>query len=239
MHMGELHPKFDPIQLFDAESSTCSYLLIDPATREAVLIDPVAACVERDLAALRAHGAKLSWALETHAHADHITGSGELRQRTGALAAAPVGCLIAPADRQLQDNDEILFGQESVRVLHTPGHTPGSMSYLWHDHVFTGDSLLIGGCGRTDFQGGDAGTLYDSITQRLFALPDDTRVWPGHDYRGNKFSTIGNEKRTNPRLAGKKREEFIALMSDLHLPKPRLIDVAVPANRNLGLPHGV
>jgi glyoxylase-like metal-dependent hydrolase (beta-lactamase superfamily II) len=228
-----------PVQLFDQESSSYSYLLIDAATREAVLIDPVEGKIERDLEALRRHGVKLAWVLETHAHADHITGSGKLRDRTGAFAAAPSGCMIAPADRQLQDGEEILFGRDKLKVIHTPGHTAGSMSYVWHDNVFTGDALFIGGCGRTDFQGGDAGVLYDSITGRLFSLPDETRVWPGHDYKGNTMSTIGVEKRTNPRLAGKSRDEFIALMSALDLPKPRLIDVAVPANRNLGLSHGI
>lgn len=228
-----------PVQLFDTESSTYTYLLVDPIMREALLIDPVKTQTERDLTALHDCQAKLAWVLETHAHADHITGSGKLRARTGALAAAPSGCLIACADRQLIDGEDILFGAQAVQVIHTPGHTAGSMSYLWHDHVFTGDSLLIGGCGRTDFQGGDAGMLFDSITRKLFALPDETKVWPGHDYHGNKVSTIGTEKRTNPRLAGKTREAFIAVMNNLHLPKPRLIDVAVPANRNLGLPHGV
>jgi glyoxylase-like metal-dependent hydrolase (beta-lactamase superfamily II) len=228
-----------PVQLFDQESSTYSYLLIDPASREAVLIDPVEGKVERDLEALKRHAVRLAWVLETHAHADHVTGSGKLRDRTGALAAAPSGCMIAPADRQLQDGEEIFFGRDKLKVIHTPGHTAGSMSYVWHDNVFTGDALFIGGCGRTDFQGGDAGALYDSITGRLFSLPEETRVWPGHDYKGNTMSTIGVEKRTNPRLAGKSREEFIALMGALDLPKPRLIDVAVPANRNLGLSHGV
>jgi len=237
--MSEPMSGHEPVQLFDPESSTYTYLLRDPITGESVLIDPVAGSEERYLAELRDRDAKLSWVLETHAHADHITGSGRLRELTGALAAAPVGCHIAPADRQLQDGEQILFGQDSLRVIHTPGHTPGSMSYLWHDHVFSGDSLLIGGCGRCDFQGGDAGMLYDSITRRLFTLPDATRVWPAHDYRGNHVSTIAVERQTNPRLAGKTREEFIALMNELNLPRPKLIDVAVPANRNLGLPHGV
>ncbi|MEO8507183.1 MAG: MBL fold metallo-hydrolase, partial [Betaproteobacteria bacterium] len=122
---------------------------------------------------------------------------------------------------------------------HTPGHTAGSMSYLWRGNVFTGDALLIDGCGRADFQGGDAGTLYDSIHGKLFALPVATRVYPGHDYRGNNVSTIGWEKRHNARLAGRERAAFIDLMNELHLPRPKMIDVAVPANQNLGIPHAV
>jgi glyoxylase-like metal-dependent hydrolase (beta-lactamase superfamily II) len=123
-------------------------------------------------------------------------------------------------------------------VLHTPGHTAGSMSYVWRGNVFTGDTLLINGCGRTDFQSGSSETMYESVTRKLFALPDETRMWPGHDYQGESVSTIGWEKRHNARLANRSLAEFVQLMAKLNLPKPRLIDVAVPANRNLGLPHG-
>jgi len=138
----------------------------------------------------------------------------------------------------LQDGDGLLFGvAEQLVALHTPGHTAGSMSYLWRGNVFTGDALLIDGCGRTDFQGGDAGTLYDSIQARLFALPDITRVFPGHDYRGNAVSTIGWEKRHNARLANRGRAEFVELMAHLDLPRPKMMDIAVPANRRLGIPH--
>jgi glyoxylase-like metal-dependent hydrolase (beta-lactamase superfamily II) len=178
------------------------------------------------------------YVIETHAHADHITGAGALRLRTGAQAAAPAGCGIGPAEIQLMEGDVLAFGAaESVEAIHTPGHTPGSMSYRWRGRVFTGDALLIDGCGRTDFQGGDAGALYDSVHGRLFTLPDDTRVYPGHDYRGNTVSTIGWEKRHNARLAGRDRDAFIALMATLDLPRPRMIDVAVPANRRLGEVH--
>ncbi len=177
----------------------------------------------------------LRYTLETHAHADHVTSAGLLCQRTGAKSAAPVQCGILPADLQLDDGAAICFGDETIRALHTPGHTAGSMSYLWRDCVFTGDALLIAGCGRTDFQSGDPGTLYDSITGRLFTLPEATRVYPAHDYQGRTVSTIGEEKRCNPRLAGKTREEFVRLMNSLDLPKPRLLDVAVPANQRLGL----
>jgi glyoxylase-like metal-dependent hydrolase (beta-lactamase superfamily II) len=228
----------DLIQLFDIESSTFTYFLVDRATREAMAIDSVNGQVERDLALIKRLDLRLRYALETHAHADHITGAARLIAETGALAAAPSGCGIAPANVQLQDGDVLLFGvAEQLHALHTPGHTAGSMSYLWRGNVFTGDALLIDGCGRTDFQGGDAGTLYDAIHGRLFTLPDITRVYPGHDYRGNAVSTIGWEKRHNARLANRGRAEFVELMANLNLPKPKMIDVAVPANKRLGVPH--
>jgi glyoxylase-like metal-dependent hydrolase (beta-lactamase superfamily II) len=161
-----------------------------------------------------------------------------LRERSGAIAAAPAGCGIAPAEVQLMDGETLRFGrEESLQALHTPGHTAGSMSYLWRGNVFTGDTLLIGGCGRTDFQSGDAGALYDSVHQRLFSLPDETRVFPAHDYNGNTVSTIGYEQRHNTRLARRDRESFCALMASLNLPRPRLMDLAVPANQLLGISH--
>lgn len=225
-----------PIQLFDAVSSTFTYILPDAAGREAAIIDPVEAHLQRDLAHLERLGLRLSLILETHAHADHVTSAGHLRNLTGARAAVPSGCGIAPAELQLIEGDRIEFGAaETIDVLHTPGHTAGSMCYLWRGNLFTGDTLLIDGCGRTDFQGGSAAALYDSITRKLFALPDATRVWPGHDYKGQSVSTIGWEKRHNARVAGRSREDFIALMDGLDLPHPKLIDVAVPANRKLGL----
>lgn len=225
-------------QLFDPVSSTLTYILADGATLDAVIIDPVDTLVERDLEVLARLGLKLKCTVETHAHADHITSAGTLRARTGALAAAPFNCGIEPADLHLEEGARIQFGAETLQVIETPGHTAGSICLLWRDAVFTGDTLFIGGCGRSDFQGGSAADLFDSITQRLFTLPADTRVYPGHDYKGNRVSTIGTEVRTNSRLAGKTREEFIALMNALDLPAPKLIDVAVPANRKLGLVHG-
>ena len=228
----------DLIQLFDVESSTFTYFLVDRATREAMAIDSVDRQVERDLALIKRLDLRLRYALETHAHADHITGAARLVAETGALAAAPSGCGILPANVQLQDGDTLLFGvAEQLRALHTPGHTAGSMSYQWRGNVFTGDSLLIDGCGRTDFQGGNAGALYDSIHGKLFALPDITRVYPGHDYRGNAVSTIGWEKRHNARLANRGRAEFVELMGNLKLPRPKMMDIFVPANRRLGIPH--
>ncbi|MEO9135300.1 MAG: MBL fold metallo-hydrolase [Casimicrobiaceae bacterium] len=225
-------------QLFDAESSTFTYVLVDRPTREAILVDSVEQRFDRDISLLRRLGLTLRYVVETHTHADHVTAAGRLRDTTGAQTAAPFKCGISSADLQLAHGDKLHFGaSEEVLAIHTPGHTSGSMSYLWRGNVLTGDTLLIEGCGRTDFQSGDAGSLYDSVHERLFALPDDTRVWPAHDYRGNTVSTIGHEKRHNPRLTGRDRAAFIELMGSLKLPRPKMMDVAVPANRLLGLPH--
>jgi glyoxylase-like metal-dependent hydrolase (beta-lactamase superfamily II)/rhodanese-related sulfurtransferase len=227
----------NPIQLFDPASSTYTYVLFDENTREALIIDPVDVQLERDLATLRQYGLKLLWTVETHAHADHITSAGQLAELAGAKTAAPGGCGINTAAVQLKDGDTLSFGTEQLRALLTPGHTAGSMSYLWRDHVFTGDSLLINGCGRTDFQSGSAEALYHSLTQLLFALPEATTVWPGHDYQGRSHTTIGAEKTGNARVAGKTLAEFMAIMAALHLPKPMRIDEAVPANLSSGLRH--
>lgn len=216
-------------QLFDTTSSTYTYLLAADSG-EAILIDPVYEQVERDLALLREHNLKLAWVLDTHVHADHVTGSNALKAATGAQSAVGDGCNASGFDHQLHDGDELRFGNEVVRVIATPGHTSGSISYAWRDRVFTGDALLIGGCGRTDFQAGDANTLFHSITDKLFALADETLVYPGHDYNGRRVSSIGEEKALNPRLAGKSKEEFVAIMDGLNLPMPRLINIAVPAN---------
>ena len=226
-----------PLQLFDPASSTYTYVLHDSATREALIIDPVDAQIERDLAVLQARGLTLRWAVETHTHADHITSAGLLAEHTGARLAAPAGCGIGTAAVQLQDGDTLDFGSEQLRALHTPGHTAGSMSYLWRGHVFTGDALLINGCGRTDFQSGSAQALYRSITQVLFALPEDTMVWPGHDYQGRSHSNIGAEKAGNARMAGRSEAQFVALMAGLDLPRPSRMDEAVPANLSSGLRH--
>jgi glyoxylase-like metal-dependent hydrolase (beta-lactamase superfamily II)/rhodanese-related sulfurtransferase len=228
-----------PIQLFDADSSTYTYVLFDHTTREALIIDPVEEQIERDLATLREYGLKLVWAVETHAHADHITSAGKLAELAGARTAAPAGCGIGTAATQLAHGDVLRFGAETLRALHTPGHTAGSMSFVWRDQVFTGDTLLINGCGRTDFQSGSAVELYRSLTQVLFALPDDTTVWPGHDYQGRTHSTIAQEKAGNARVAGKTEAEFVAIMDSLNLPRPRRIDEAVPANLTSGIRHDV
>ena len=227
----------NPIQLFDAASSTYTYVLFDESTREALIIDPVDDQLERDLAALRQYGLKLVWTVETHAHADHITSAGQLAEMAGARTAAPALCGISSAAVQLSHGDVLRFGGEEIQALHTPGHTAGSMSFVWHNHVFTGDTLLINGCGRTDFQSGSAEALYQSLTQVLFCLPDDTMVWPGHDYQGRTHSTIGAEKSGNARVAGKTQEAFCAIMNSLNLPRPKRMDEAVPANLSSGLRH--
>jgi sulfur dioxygenase len=231
----------NPIQLFDPPSCTYTYLLFDEVSRDALIIDPVDDQLARDLQVLREYGLKLLWVVETHAHADHITSAGLLAEHTGAQTTAPQACGIRTAAVQLTHGSELTFGHQILRALHTPGHTAGSMCYVWdapgQRHAFTGDTLLINGCGRTDFQSGSAEALYHSLTQILFALPDDTLVWPGHDYQGRHHSTIGTEKATNPRVAGKSLAEFKTIMEGLKLPKPERIDEAVPANLNSGLRH--
>lgn len=224
-------------QFYDEISSTLTYLIADMETKKAVLIDPVREKTDVYLAMISAHDLDLVYALETHVHADHITGGGKLKSLTTAKTGVSEACGAASADMQLKDNDVITFGQEKITVIATPGHTVGSVSFLWKDRLFTGDSLLINGCGRTDFQGGDAGKLYDCITQKLFTLPDETLVYPGHDYNGRRVSSIAQEKSINPRLANQSREAFVELMANLNLPKPKMIDIAVPANRRCGTPE--
>lgn len=220
-------------QLFDTETSTYTYLIADEGTRQAALIDPVLEQVERDLKLVEELGLTLVMVLETHVHADHITGAGALRQRTGAKVVASrrgAPCI----DVQVGDGDVVRVGGLEVKVLETPGHTDDSLSFLVGNKLFTGDALLVRGTGRTDFQNGDPGQLYDAITSKLFTLPDDTEVFPGHDYAGHSMSTIGEEKRLNPRLASMSREEFITFMKNRKVAPPKKLDVAVPANRACG-----
>jgi len=217
-------------QLFDPESSTYTYLLADDATHEAVLIDPVMEQAGRDLALLRELGLSLCWTLETHVHADHVTAATAIRNTTGAKTAVSRDCNAQGYDRLLADGDVVLFGHQEIMVIATPGHTAGSVSFLWRDRVFTGDALLIGGCGRTDFQGGSAQALYRSITQKLFTLDEQVLVYPGHDYKGRRVSSIGEEKQFNARIAGKSEAEFVHTMETLNLPMPKKIHEAVPAN---------
>jgi sulfur dioxygenase len=220
-------------QLFDSATSTYTYLVADEASRKAALIDPVRETLDRDLALIRELGLELRYVLETHVHADHVTSAGRLAELTGAVTvASPLGAECAST--RLRHGEVIQLGALELKALATPGHTRDSLSFLVEDNVFTGDALLVRGTGRTDFQSGSAGELYDSITKILFSLPDSTRVWPGHDYRGHTASTIGEERRFNPRLCGKNRDEFVALMDQLKLAPPKNIHEAVPANLACG-----
>ncbi|MFP4131152.1 MAG: MBL fold metallo-hydrolase [Thiohalospira sp.] len=221
-------------QLFEPDTSTYTYILVDPTTNAAAIIDPAKTMVERDLRVIRDHGLRLELILDTHVHADHITGAGDLRRETGAPVAVGRECGADCADFQLDGDEDLTFGNEVIHTIATPGHTPGSMSFRWRDRVFTGDALLIGGTGRTDFQGGDPGQLWDSLTQGILSLDDETLLFPGHDYEGRTVTTVGEERATNPRLAGNDREGFIALMNGLDLNPPRYIDESVPANRRCG-----
>ncbi len=222
-------------QLFDETSSTLTYLIADDETKEAIIIDPVNSHIEDYIALVKQLGLTLKYALETHVHADHITASGQLRQVFNLQTGVSEQCGAINADMQLNNGDEIHFAKQTINVVATPGHTIGSLSFLWKDRLFTGDALLINGCGRTDFQGGDAGVLYDSITEKIFTLPDETLIYPGHDYQGRRVSSVMQEKLINPRISNTTRGAFITLMASLDLPKPKLIDIAVPANRKCGV----
>lgn len=218
-------------QLFDDESCTYTYLLWDKQTEDAILIDPVDRQVKRDL--LVATTLNLVYAVNTHCHADHISGTGALKRRVKGLKSIISKTSKAMADEHIEDGDEIHFGNRYITALATPGHTEGCISFLLDDRkaVLTGDALFVLGCGRTDFQGGSAETLYDSVHNKLFTLSDDTIVFPGHDYQSRTHTTIGEEKAHNPRLGdGKTKKEFVDIMSELDLSYPKRMDVAVPAN---------
>lgn len=227
-------------QLFDKESSTYTYLLADEESGEAALVDPVVEHVERDLKLLAELGVRLVAVLDTHVHADHVTGAGTLRERTGATTYVSSMGGAPCADVMVTDGLTVNVGAITARALATPGHTSGCVSWFVaapneRPRVFTGDTLLIRGCGRTDFQEGDAATLWRSVHDKLFTLPDETLVYPAHDYRGHTSSSIGEEKRFNPRLGGTMTlDAFVTLMNELHLPPPAKIHEAVPANRACG-----
>lgn len=223
-------------QLFEPLSSTYTYLLGCETTGQALLIDPVVNSIERDLAVLQALGLSLALTLETHVHADHITGALHLKQRVGSRIGAPAMDGLPCADVAVVAGQPVQLGSLRLDPLHTPGHTDSHFAYLAPDRVFTGDALLIDGCGRTDFQNGDAQALWHSVNQQLFSLPDEVLVYPGHDYQGRCVSAIGQEKARNPRL-GQQRPlaEFVTLMAGLNLPYPKFIDHAVPGNRQCGV----
>jgi sulfur dioxygenase len=223
-------------QLFEPLSSTYTYLLGCEQTGQAILIDPVVVSMERDLAEIQRLGLKLAYSLDTHIHADHITAALHLKKEVGSKIAAPAWDRLPCADVGIEEGVPFQVGSVILQPLHTPGHTDGHFAYLGGDRVFTGDALLIEGCGRTDFQNGDADALYKSVREKLFVLPDDTIVYPGHDYKDRFVSTIAQEKKRNPRLGGDKTlEEFKAIMANLNLPYPKFIDYAVPGNRQCGV----
>jgi len=227
-------------QLFDSTSSTYTYLLADESQREALLIDPVFGQVARDLALIDELGLKLALVADTHAHADHVTAAWLLKQQTGCRIASARVIGAEHVDLPLEDGQEFGVGGVTLRAMSTPGHTDGCMSYVLADKsmVFTGDALLIRGCGRSDFQQGSARNLYRSITERLFSLPDDCLVYPAHDYQGRTVSSIGEEKAFNVRVGADANEtDFVEYMNAMRLPHPKLIDEALPANLRSGRPE--
>ncbi|MDI1310193.1 MAG: MBL fold metallo-hydrolase [Methylotenera sp.] len=223
-------------QLFEPLSSTYTYLIACEETRQAILIDPVIATIGRDLAELKEYGLTLRYAIDTHIHADHITSALELKKKLGSKIANPIIDRLPCADVYLEEGKPLEVGSIQLHSLHTPGHTAGHFAYVINNQVFTGDSLLIDGCGRTDFQHGSSEQQYQSINQKLFNLPNDFLVYPGHDYQNRFVSTIGQERIRNPRLGeGKSLEEFISIMDKLNLPYPKFIDFAVPGNTLCGV----
>lgn len=228
-------------QLFDRETCTYTYLLADEETHEAVLIDSVREHYERDRGLLLELGLTLKYTLETHVHADHITASGLFRMRLGSRSAISARGGARCADIPLSDGDTLTFGRQTIEARATPGHTSGCMTFVHHGErmAFTGDTLFIRGCGRTDFQEGDAATLYQSVHGKIFSLPDDTRIFPGHDYKGRTCSTVAEETRFNPRLGGGNSEAvFIEIMGNLSLSHPKKLHIAVPANLACGILSG-
>ena len=226
-------------QLFEPSSSSYTYLLACPRTRAAMLIDPVLETLERDLAVVKEMGLKLELALETHIHADHLTSARKLRERSGCKVAGPALDQLPCRDIGVSEGHPVVMGDVRIQPLYTPGHTDTHHAYLLddgtHNLLFSGDALLIEACGRTDFQSGDAATLYRSVHDKFFILPDDTLVYPAHDYEHRFVSTIGQEKQRNPRLGGNKSlAEFVTIMDSLKLPYPRRIDLAVPGNALCG-----
>src|SRR3954471_5734572 len=221
-------------QLFDSVSSTYSYLLAGRRGGEALIIDPVLEKVERYLQLIKELDLKLVKAVDTHLHADHVTGLGALRDRTQCVTVMGERSSVDVVSMRLAEGDRLTIEGVSLDAIYTPGHTDDSYSFLMNDRVFTGDTLLIRGTGRTDFQNGDARAQYDSIFNKLLKLPDETLVFPAHDYKGETASTIAEEKAFNPRLQVKSVDQYVELMGKLNLPNPKMMDVAVPANMRVG-----
>jgi glyoxylase-like metal-dependent hydrolase (beta-lactamase superfamily II) len=223
-------------QLFEPISSTYTYLLGCQETGAAVLIDPVIATMDRDLKEISRLGLTLAYSLDTHIHADHITAALELKKRVGSQIAAPAFDNLPCADVGIEEGRSFRVGSLNLTPLHTPGHTDGHFAYVLGDRLFSGDALLIDGCGRTDFQNGDADALYQSVREKLFSLPDDYLVYPAHDYQDRRVSNIAQEKKRNARLGmDKTLEEFKVIMANLNLPYPKFIDHAVPGNKQCGV----
>ena len=222
-------------QLFDSVSGTYSYLMASRQGGEALIIDPVLEKVDRYLQLVKELDLKLVKAVDTHIHADHITGLGALRDRTHCITVMGENAKVDVVSMRVTEGDKLTIEGLALDVLYTPGHTDDSYSFLMRDRVFTGDTLLIRGTGRTDFQNGSARAQYDSLFGKLLKLPEDTLVFPAHDYKGDTVSTIGEEKRYNPRLQVKSVDEYVDLMGKLNLPNPKMMDVAVPANMRQGL----
>jgi len=229
-------------QLFDQASCTYTYLLADSQTRQAILIDTVYEQHDRDLSLIRELELNLTACLDTHCHADHVTGSWLLKHALGSEIVASGNSGVENLDRSLKEGDKVNFGEHYLEVLATPGHTNGCISFVDENKsmVFTGDCLLIRACGRTDFQQGSAYSLYHSITEKLFTLPDECIVYPGHDYSGRTASSIGEEKKLNPRVGGAANEtDFTGFMENMKLPHPKRIDIALPANLKSGQPSEI
>ncbi len=222
-------------QLFDSVSGTYSYLLASRAGGEALILDPVLEKADRYCKLLQELDLRLVKAVDTHLHADHVTGLGELRDRTQCITIMGEQSKADVVSMRVSDGDKVTIEGLCLEAMYTPGHTDDSYSYLMGDRVFTGDTLLIRGTGRTDFQNGSARAQYDSIFNRLLKLPEETLVFPAHDYKGDTVSTIGEEKRYNPRLQVKSIDAYVELMNNLNLPNPKMMDVAVPANMHVGL----
>ena len=223
-------------QLFEAESSTYTYLLADETSREAILIDPVLETVERDAKLIHELGLNLKFVLNTHVHADHITGSGQLKQKFPGCKSVISSISGAVADVKITDFEPIFFGNRYVYGLSTPGHTKGCFTYVLNDQsmAFTGDTLLIRGCGRTDFQGGSSVEMYNSVHKKIFTLPASCTLYPAHDYKGLTATSVAEERQHNPRLT-KSLEEFVQVMANLNLPYPKKIDASLPRNLLCGV----